>query len=107
MISGVSVDTQRIESGVSLNTDHRPPATGHIDQAAKEFESVFLAQMLEHMFSDLEMGALADDHEGEEVYRSWMVKEYARVIADAGGIGVADHVKRELLKLQETGGEGA
>ena len=30
-----------------------------------------------------------------------MVREYGKAIANAGGLGIADTVEREMLKLQE------
>jgi Rod binding domain-containing protein len=30
-----------------------------------------------------------------------MVEQYGKQISQSGGIGIADYVKRELLKLQE------
>ena len=40
----------------------------------------------------------------EEMYRSMLVEEYGRMMADNGGLGIADAVKRQLLSIQETGG---
>lgn len=72
-----------------------------IDAASKEFETVFLAQMLEHMFEGVSVDPLSAGSEGEDVYKSWMIQQYGKTLTDAGGIGIADYVKRELLHLQE------
>lgn len=73
-----------------------------IDETAKEFESVFLSQMLQHMFAGLEE---ADEWfgggEGEEMFKSLLIDEYGKKMSQAGGIGIADHIKREMLELQE------
>lgn len=69
--------------------------------AAQEFEAVFLAQMLAPMFETLESDSLFGGGPGEEIYRSILVEEYGKEIARAGGIGIADSIERELLKLQE------
>lgn len=74
-----------------------------IEEAAKEFESVFISQMLSHMFSGVEVDPLFGGGHAEEMYRSLLVDEYGKVISQAGGIGLADHVKQELLSLQEVG----
>lgn len=71
-----------------------------VDEAAQEFESVFLSQMLQHMFADVDMSPMADGP-GKEIYQSMLVDEYGKIISRAGGIGLADHVKREILRLQE------
>lgn len=70
--------------------------------AAEEFEAVFLAEMLSPIFDGLDSGGLFGGGPGERIYRSLMVREYAAVIARSDGIGIADAVQREILKLQET-----
>jgi Rod binding protein. len=74
-----------------------------IDAAAQEFEAVFLSQMLEHMFAGVNLNPMAGDGKSsqDDIYKSWLVDEYGKIIARSGGIGVADHVKREMLKMQE------
>lgn len=73
-----------------------------INETAQEFESVFLSQMLQHMFAGLEE---ADEWfgggEGEEMFKSLLIDEYGKKMSQAGGIGIADHIKREMLELQE------
>jgi len=38
---------------------------------------------------------------GETVYRSLLIQQYAKVAAKSGGIGIADAVQREILRIQE------
>lgn len=71
-----------------------------IDKAAEEFEAVFLAQMMEHMFADVDLSP-GTDSPGEDIYKSLLLDEYSKLISRSGGIGVADHVKREMLAIQE------
>jgi Rod binding domain-containing protein len=70
-------------------------------KAAEEFESFFVTQMLEHMFKGIETDGYFGGGYGEGVYRSMMLQEYGRVLSKSGGIGIADMVNRELMKLQE------
>jgi Rod binding domain-containing protein len=88
-------------SGLKNLLNNKPKDPKAIDTAAKEFESVFMAQMLEHMFDGVSIDPLSEGSEGEDVYKSWILQQYGKTIADAGGIGIADYVKRELLNLQE------
>ena len=74
-----------------------------IDEKSKEFESVFVKQMLEHMFSGIDTGGMFGGGESEEIYRSFMLDEYSKLITQTGGIGIADHVKREMIAMQEKG----
>jgi Rod binding domain-containing protein len=69
--------------------------------AAEEFEALFLTEMLNPIFDNLESGPFGGGP-GERIYRSLLVREYASGIARSGGLGIADAVQREILKLQET-----
>ncbi len=72
-----------------------------IRRAAEEFESVFLAQMMAPMFDGLGEDELFGGGPSTKIYRSMMVQEYGKAIARTGGVGIADAVEREILKLQE------
>lgn len=71
------------------------------DAAAQNFEAFFLARMLDQMFEGVETGGLFGGGQGERVWRSMLNQEYGKVIAKQGGVGIADMVKAEILKLQE------
>lgn len=71
-------------------------------KTATEFETMFLEQTMERMFTSLgEEGPLGDNGTGGDVYRSMLVKEYAGSIVKSGGIGLGDQVFREIMRLQE------
>ncbi len=69
--------------------------------AAEEFEAVFLTNVIQNLFSGLEGGGTWGSGHGADAWKSLMIDEYASSIAEAGGIGLADSVERELLALQE------
>ncbi len=79
----------------------RKMTEAQIDAAAKDFEAVFLAQMLGMMFGESVGDSLFGNAESKEIYQSMMMNEYGKNIANLGGIGIASHVKSEMLKLQE------
>ncbi len=72
-----------------------------IDKAAKEFESFFLSQMLDEISSGIESDGMFGGGHGEEVFKSLLNQEYGKAIANAGGVGIADMVKSEMLRMQE------
>lgn len=73
-----------------------------IDETAKEFEAVFLSQMLEQMFSEIDLNPMgSEEGSADDIYKSMLVEEYGKSLSRAGGIGVANHVKREMLRMQE------
>ena len=71
-----------------------------IEKAAKEFEAVFMAQMMEHMFAEVDFDP-SGEGPGDDIYKSLLIDEYSKLMSRSGGIGVADHVKREMLNMQE------
>ncbi len=71
-----------------------------IRQAAEEFEAVFLSEMLAPMFNSLSTDGLGGGGMGEEIFRPMLVERYADAISQAGGIGIADAVVREMLRMQ-------
>jgi Rod binding domain-containing protein len=71
-----------------------------IKAVSRDFESIFLSNMLEEMFAGVEDGPF-DSGPGSSVWRSLRTEEFARTIAASGGIGLADHVQRQLIALQE------
>jgi Rod binding domain-containing protein len=73
-----------------------------IEEAAQEFEAVFLSEMLKPMFAEVNKAdPLFGGGHGEEVFNGFMVQEYGKIMAQKGGIGIAEHVKAELIRIQE------
>jgi Rod binding domain-containing protein len=71
------------------------------EKAAKDYESVFISQMLGAMFSGIKSDGVTGGGQGEEMFRSLMINEYGKSIAAQGGFGLADQMKAQLLKHQE------
>ena len=71
------------------------------ERAAKEFEAVFLSQMLAPMFAELGDDPLFGGGPGEAVFKSLLIDEFAKSMAEAGGLGLTSAVLRELITMQE------
>ena len=72
-----------------------------IEEAAEEFEAVFITEMLKPMFENVKPDPTFGGGKGEEVFQGFMIDEYGKAMARNGGIGIAEHVKAELLRIQE------
>lgn len=72
-------------------------------EAAESFEAMFISQMLQPMFAGIETSSEFGGGHGETMFRSMMVDEMGKGMARAGGIGLADSIYREILKMQEAG----
>ena len=83
------------------------PAAGasktDIRKAAEDFEAMFVAEMMRPIFetTNIEDDPFIGGGHGEEMFKSLLVDEYGKSVSASGGIGIADMVEKELLKLQE------
>ena len=68
---------------------------------ASDFEAVFLSQMLKPMFENIKPESPFGGGNSETMWRSMQIEEYGKAITKAGGIGIADTVYKEIIKLQE------
>ena len=84
-----------------------PPApsaaapTDRMHETAAAFEASFLAQMLKPMFEGLSTEAPFGGGEAEGTWRGFLVEQMAKQTVRAGGIGLADQVVAQMLKMQE------
>ena len=86
------------------------PASATIDNAklrrdpegaAQEFESFFIAHMLDQMFAGLEADGMFGGGEAEKTYRGLLHQEYGKAIAGQGGVGIGKMVSSEIIRMQE------
>lgn len=70
-------------------------------KAAKDFEALFLGQMMQQMFSGVQTDPMFGGGHGEEMFRSLLVDQYAKEVAGGKGFGLTEAIERQLLKLQE------
>lgn len=70
-------------------------------EKAKELEGVFLNTLMSQMFSSIEAREGFGGGYAEETWRSMQAEQYAAMIAENGGIGLADEIVASLLQVQE------
>ena len=100
-ISPLAAQTARLATAGALPHTVGNADPTRIEAIARDFEAVFLAQMLQPMFEGVEPGEPFGGGFGEDVWRGFMAEELGKSMAEAGGIGLADSVAREMLRLQE------
>lgn len=71
-----------------------------VARAAEEFEATFLSSMLGVMFQEIKPASPFNGGSGEDAFKSFLTDAMAKSLAKSGGVGLADSVSRELLKLQ-------
>lgn len=68
----------------------------------EKFESMFLSQMLNQMFTGVDpKGGLFGGGQAEAMFRPMLMDEYAKMLVDRGGLGLADQVAAQVIKSQE------
>lgn len=71
-----------------------------IAATAQQFEASFLSIMLNQMFEGVDVEEPFGGGNGETMFKSFLTDAIGKDMAKSGGIGVADAVGREMLKLQ-------
>lgn len=78
-----------------------PAATAKMRETAEQFEASFISQMLKPMFEGLKTDGPFGGGDAEQTWRSFMIEAMAKQTVKAGGIGLADQVVAQMLKMQE------
>lgn len=104
--AGLALDSARTQRAQGATPTRRPSQAGkttpeQAQKTAREFEAMFLAQMMQPMFEPLSTEAPFGGGHAEKMWRSFMVDEYGKAMVKAGGIGIADTVQRQILMAQE------
>ena len=72
-------------------------------RTAEDFEASFLSQMMKPMFEGLSTEAPFGGGAGEAAWRGFLVDAMAQQTVKAGGVGLADNVLAQMIKMQEQG----
>jgi peptidoglycan hydrolase FlgJ len=75
-------------------------AKGKAKDAAENFESMFLSNMFQEMFTNIDGDGPFGGSGALKVWRSFMTDQYAKTFAKQGGIGIASMVYDTILKEQ-------
>jgi Rod binding domain-containing protein len=89
-------------SAPSAATPTPPQDRGELRKSAEDFEAVFLSTVISRMFASIPVDGPFGGGHAEATYRSFLADEYAAELSRQGGIGIADAVYADLVRLQET-----
>lgn len=96
---GYGVRTQAKVTDLEAKID--PAKLAQIRKSANEFESVFVSQMLGHMFDGIGTDETFGGGHGEEMFKPMLTEQFGKQITQRGGLGIANQVYSELLRAQE------
>jgi Rod binding domain-containing protein len=91
-----------VQNALSMarSTPVQAPRAGQSDdatmKAAKDFESVFISQFVGSMFEGIQTDSMFGGGQGEQMFRSLMLDQYSKQMANQGGFGIAKEVARSL-----------
>ena len=111
MMSGISIDIGQAKSfaidaeissrSFALRRGAKPASTAEIPKTARDFETMFLEQMFNHMFATVPVNKTFGGGQGEETMRSFLTGAYAKQVTNSGGVGLSAAIARDMLKMQE------
>jgi len=68
---------------------------------AQQFEAVFIGQMARLMLESVEQDSAFSGGHGEDMFRGVLAEKLGEEIAKGRGIGLADQVMAEIIRLQQ------
>lgn len=107
MRSDIDITLSRLAQPRQLSrTRQAPNAMGRkggadvdrLKQAAREFEALFLEQMVREMRDATPKSDLFGREKGEEIFQEMLDGEFVRLMTEAGGIGLANFILRSLAE---------
>ncbi|MBN9348738.1 MAG: rod-binding protein [Devosia sp.] len=82
--------------------DTSVPGYDKLRKQAVELEGVFLTTLMKEMFSSIDTSESSfGGGFAEETWRGMQAEQFAGALAETGGIGLADQLMGDLLRLQE------
>jgi flagellar protein FlgJ len=78
-----------------------PQADDKTAASAKQFEAVFLSEMMSHMFEGVKTDSEFGGGQGEDMFKSLLTNEYGKQMANKGGIGIADQLQKAMIQMQQ------
>ena len=98
-----SILPQMEQNRLSQLSDLASPGTSktnkQLKSLSKQFESIFVHQLLKSMRSTVQKTGLFDSH-ATNMYESMQDEEIAKLMTEQKGIGLADVIYRDLARLE-------
>lgn len=95
--------TSALTSPLASTSSPTPRETARVRETAEQFEASFLSQMLKPMFEGIKAEGPFSGGDAEDTWQSFMIDAMAKQTVKAGGIGLADQVVAQMLRMQEQG----
>lgn len=97
-INSYAIDQARTDR---LRGDISGQSKANARKTAEDFEAFFLTQVFEFMSAGVKTDGLMGGVSSEATWRSFLNDQYGRQMAKGRGVGIADMVYGQMLKMQE------
>lgn len=97
-VNSFAIDQARSDRFMSTATGK---SQAEAKKTSEDFEAFFLTQMFEVMSSGVKPNEVTGGGSAEGTWKSFLNDQYGRAMAKGHGIGIADMVYSQMLKLQE------
>lgn len=94
-VSGLAIDPKSLSA---LRSRAAKDPAGALKETARQFETIFLDMMLKSMRAAAPGDSLFDSSE-TKIFTGLLDHEFARKLADRGGIGLANLMVKQLSQL--------
>ena len=72
-----------------------------VKAAAKDFEAVFISEMISHMFEGVGTDPMFGGGSGEDMFHGMLVQEYGKQMAKGQGLGISDQLQKMMIQMQQ------
>ena len=94
----VNLQYRQIEQQRFASTANSVKNNEKLKEACRDFEAIFIKQMLNAMKGTISKSGLMDGGFAEEIYDDMLYDEYAKKISSHAGLGIADSLYRQLTQ---------
>ncbi len=93
------IDSGQLLSQALTQTPKKPPGRDpqQLKQVAQQFEAIFIQQMFKEMRNTVPDAGLLEKGNADDIYTQLQDAEAAKMMAQHGGIGLADLMLKQLL----------
>ena len=100
-VNGYAIGQARTQAAASSGKPVPGSSEDKARKAAQDFEAFFLSQMFEFMSSGVKTDGPFGGGQAEATWRSFLNDQYGREFAKNGGVGIANMVYDQMIKIQE------
>lgn len=96
-----AAQNQSTQAGKEVKNAAKTRQDDKIDAVSRDFEAMFVTEMMKPMFEGIKPDPMFGGGKGEEIFNGMMLQEYGKLMAQTGQLGIAEAVKEQLIQLQE------